>query len=248
MDLNTNTIEDLGFPDYPNLAGSHFLSVGYSFINNSGSIVGRGTLATGLDTDAAIARYTDANGWEVLTIGNRYPAAYDINNNEDVTYQAAYSCLTTVVRLEGEGTYCLSSLLLDPGWTVGNTITKINDDRQIATVASNLGLGQAGVVRLTLAGELPLPSPPTNLTATLQPESKLYPNGLIKVEWTNNNNVPVNIEVERKPGPNGEADFTIISNLSGNGTDGIWSLLGIEHDVYLPGQGLRIVWLFWIFK
>jgi hypothetical protein len=227
LDLDTNLVEDLGLPEVPNISGSHFIDMDLVAINNYGSVIGRGVLATSLNNNAAIAKYTDTAGWEVLTIGNIYPAAFDINNREDVTYAAAYTCLSSVVRFEGEGTYCVSSLLVDQGWTVTNGATKVNDNRQMAASASNNALGIGGVVRLVPAGDLPLPSAPENLTATLQPPTSASPNGTIRVEWTNPNTVSVTIEVERKPGQNGELDFAPVY-LSGNGTDGIFYPLELD--------------------
>ena len=230
LDLDMNVVEDLGLPGYPNITGSHFNDMDLAALNNNGSAIGRGGLATGLNNSAAIAKYTDTTdttGWDVLTIGNVYPGAFDINNLEDVTYAAEYTCMSSVVHFEGEGTYCVSSLLVDQGWTVTNGMTKINDARQLAAGASNTALGIGGVVRLDPAGDLPLPSAPENLTATLQPLTSMAPNGTIRVEWTNPNTAPVNIEVERMPGQNGEVYFAPVS-LSGNGTDGIFNSLELN--------------------
>lgn len=227
MDLITNAVEDLGFPDTPNMTGHVFISMHLAAVNNNGSAVGQGALSTSLHDNAAIARYSDLNGWDVLTGGSRYPAAFDINNNEDVTFSSYYFCLGSAVHFEGEGTFCISSLLIDTSWSVSRSIAMINDSQQIAAYAENVSLDLNGVVRLSPAGDFPLPDAPTDLTATLQPENNLYPNGLIKVEWTNPNEHPVTIEVERKPGPNGETDFTGI-RLSGNGTDGILSPLSLD--------------------
>jgi len=222
LNLDTGIVDNLGYPGYPNIAGSHFNNIDIGAMNNNGSVIALGALATGLDETAAIAKYTDAGGWEVVSSANRYAGAFDINTLEDIVYYLSYGCNgSSIVRFEGEGTYCIGSLLADQSWGIASGVAKINDSRQIAVGASNPALGIGGVVRLVPAGDLPLPSAPENLTATLQPVTSTAPNGTIRVTWTNPNTVSVNIEVERMPGQNGEIDFAPVY-LSGNGTDGIF--------------------------
>lgn len=187
------------------------------------------TASTG-DTDPRgqyikqVWRYSDVGVWEYLFGGSSsVDHALGINLSGDVIGRFVFgTSYYDVIYVDAMAqTYIIEDLLVDADRGIDITVAAINDAGQLAAA------GPGGPVLLTPAGDTPPPTAPVDLTATLLPETTTYPNGLIRVTWTNTSNLTKSNEVQRMPGPNGEAGFTDIT-LSGNGTDGIYSPLDLS--------------------
>ena len=145
MDLDTLTVEFLGFPPSP---PNYQATLGYA-INAYGAVAGTAVLTTSTSCVYQAARYVDGVGWTTLTPCSSKANAYDINDLGDVIYQAI--TIYGLVHLEGIGDYDPQALLASSAkdWDLLTSFSMdINSRRQIAAIATNPLTGQTGVVLL----------------------------------------------------------------------------------------------------
>ena len=148
---------------------SNYNAVGAVDINNNGMMAGSASLRSTSLNIVSVFRYEGAAGWRFIAGSSKYTAASSINNQGDI----GYGELGAGLYLDGLGVYALGSLL-DPavsgaGWAITGSGAKINDQRAVATVASNSKTGESGGVLLTPSGALPPPTAPANLQRVAHP-------------------------------------------------------------------------------
>jgi hypothetical protein len=100
------------------------------------------------------------------------------------------------------GKFALGSLL-DPaltaaGWAITGSGALINDQRQVAALASNTTTGQSGAVLLTPSGVLSPPTAPANLQGVSHPAARMEPYNSINLTWENTSSLTRSYELERR--------------------------------------------------
>ena len=202
--MTNGLVEDLGVPTVPEGETQYTITF-INTINTLGQVGASTVLATSLDADRTASRYTDNIGWEVLSFIGSYDAAYGINDNGDVTFEASFLCSSggvaaPVVFLEGIGRYCIADLLADPNWTlVGATFDNdINNSGQILVTGSNSVTGESGAVLLTPAGPLAPPAAPQNLAAVTHEADAQQPWNAIQLSWIDSSVNETGFRVERR--------------------------------------------------
>jgi hypothetical protein len=146
----------------------------------------------------SVFRYEGAAGWRFIAGSSKYTAASSINNQGDI----GYGELGAGLYLDGLGVYALGSLL-DPavsgaGWAITGSGAKINDQRAVATVASNSKTGESGGVLLTPSGALPPPTAPANLQGVAHPGTRTEPYNSINLTWENTSSLTRGYELQRR--------------------------------------------------
>ncbi len=243
LDLDTLVVEDLGVPP-----GSFLWSVGYA-INNAGQVTGYGQVATGLDDDQRVIRYTDGIGWEVLSSVGPYNAGYAIADNGDVLMEIATYCASGGGRSivpalfidELNATYCLRDLLGEAArdWIMMNSfLGAMSNTGHIAGIASNPVTNQSGTVLLTPAGTLPPPAAPSDLTAVPHPPTWQQPWNAITLSWTNNSRLTIANQIERRVA--GTDTWALLTTV-GATAQSYWDMdvaLGETYDYRVQAVGL----------
>ena len=192
LDLNTGTVRWIG--DGP----SNYNAVGAVDINNNGMMAGSASLRSTSLNIVSVFRYEGAAGWRFIAGSSKYTAASSINNQGDI----GYGELGAGLYLDGLGVYALGSLL-DPavsgaGWAITGSGAKINDQRAVATVASNSKTGESGGVLLTPSGALPPPTAPANLQGVAHPGTRTEPYNSINLTWENTSSLTRGYELQRR--------------------------------------------------
>ena len=145
LDLATMQVVDLGTP------GAGYLATAATAINGGGTISGI-AIRTSTTCDREAARFSDSNGWEILSNCGPYNGAQDLNDLGDVTLSAQ---LMHYVRFVDEGTYAIQSLIDEaegPWYPFSFTGLAINNAREIALNASHPASGFGGAVLLVPIG------------------------------------------------------------------------------------------------
>ncbi len=230
-DLAVGQLEDLGAPPDHGVAS-------LAAINDLGFAAGR---ASASFTDGAgrfvhaIVRFT--TDWQVLAERSAFDGANDLNNAADVVGNLGFSGTidNAVLYVNRLGNLYVLQELMAEGFrgTFVRAPGGINDAGQIAAS------GTGGAMRLDPAGPMPVPTAPDGLTAVTQPGTLAHPNGTIELAWTDTSVFTTSFQVERRPGPAGEPDFTGI-RLSGNRSDGILEPLELAttYDYRVRACGL----------
>jgi len=191
LDINSGVVEWIGN------GPTNYNAVSAVDINNTGMMVGSASLRSSSLNIVSVFRYEGAAGWQYIDGTSKYTFASNINNRGDI----GYGELGAGLYLDGLGKYALWSLL-DPavvsaGWTITGSGALINDQRLVATVASNSSTGLSGGVLLTPAGTLPPPSAPANLQGVAHPATQMEPYNSINLTWENTSSLTQGYELER---------------------------------------------------
>jgi len=196
LNLNTGILEPIpaGPPNYQPITGVA--------INNSDQMVGTAALGSVSLNVVSVFRYS-GGAWSFIAGTSRYTTASSLNNLGDI----GYGELGAGLYLDGLGTYPLGSLL-DPtvvgaGWAITGSGAKINDSRQVTTVARNNITGQTGGVLLTPAGTLPPPPAPANLAGVAHPATSSEPFNAIILTWDSAGPAVQSYQMERRVSPAG---------------------------------------------
>ena len=196
LNLNTGALEPIpaGPPNYQPITGVA--------INNSAQMVGTAALSSVSLNVVSVFRYS-GGAWSFIAGTSRYTTASSLNNLGDI----GFGELGAGLYLDGLGTYPLGGLL-DPavvgaGWVITGSGAKINDGRQVATIARNTVTGQTGGVLLTPAGTLPPPPAPANLAGVAHPATSSEPFNAIILTWDSAGPAVQSYQMERRVSPAG---------------------------------------------
>ena len=232
LNLNTGLLESIpaGPPNYQPIAAVA--------INNNDQMVGTAALSSVSLNVVSVFRYS-GGAWSFIAGTSRYTTASSINNQGDI----GYGELGAGLYLEGLGTYPLGGLL-DPavagaGWAITGSGAKINDSRQVTTLARNNVTGQTGAVLLTPAGALPPPPAPANLAGVAHPATSAEPFNAIILTWDSAGPAAQSYSLERRVSPGG--NWTPLSlvppGLNTNHTDTTIAV-GVTYDYRVRAVGL----------
>ena len=232
LNLNTGLLESIpaGPPNYQPIAAVA--------INNNDQMVGTAALSSVSLNVVSVFRYS-GGAWSFIAGTSRYTTASSINNQGDI----GYGELGAGLYLEGLGTYPLGGLL-DPavagaGWAITGSGAKINDSRQVTTLARNNVTGQTGAVLLTPAGALPPPPAPANLVGVAHPATSAEPFNAIVLSWDSAGPAAQSYNLERRVSPGG--NWTPLSlvppGLNTNHTDTTVGV-GVTYDYRVRAVGL----------
>ena len=203
MDTTTGVVEDLGVPTVPEGETRYALSF-LNAINNVNQVAASTVLASSLDANRTASRYTDGNGWQVLSFIGSFDAAYGINDDGDVSFEASFLCsggaASPGVFLDGIGTYCIQDLLADQNWVLHAATfnNDINNSDQILVSGSHAITGESGAVLLSLAGPLAPPAAPQNLAAIVHEADAQQPWNAIVLSWTDSSSNETGFRIERR--------------------------------------------------
>ena len=191
LDLSTGVVTWIG--DGP----TNYNAVTAVDINNSGKMAGSASLRSSSLNIVSVFRYEGVAGWQFIDGTSKYAFASNINNRGDI----GYGELGAGLYLDGVGKFALWSLLdpavVNAGWSITGSGALINDQRQVAAVASNSTTGQSGGVLLTPSGSLPPPSAPANLQGISHPATRMEPYNSINLTWENTSPLTQGYELER---------------------------------------------------
>jgi hypothetical protein len=118
----------------------------------------------------------------------------------------------TMVYLSNLGFYCPGSLL-DPAetdWTLGRALGISGDRTTLLAYGSNATTGDAGTVRMTMTGALPVPAAPIDVMATPHVPTAQQNFVSIDVSWEPADELTRSYTVERR-GP-GDVDFVEVAS------------------------------------
>ncbi len=196
LNLNTGMLEPI--PTGP----SNYQPITGVAINNNDQMVGTAALGSVSLNVVSVFRYS-GGAWSFIAGTSRYTTASSLNNLGDI----GYGELGAGLYLDGLGTYPLGGLL-DPavvgaGWAITGSGAKINDGRQVATIARNNITGQTGGVLLTPAGTLPPPPAPANLAGVAHPATSSEPFNAIVLTWDSAGPAVQSYQMERRVSPAG---------------------------------------------
>lgn len=209
--FDISTMTELGIPAPENFSASMFPS---SLNNNNQVAV---TLLTALIDNVRYVKigvYTVGVGWNIVLDSVTNMNVSDINDNGDLTIggdSLPLSCGGLVYFID-EGFYC-STDLLGPAfdnWMLGDNIEISNDRKLLAYGISDAG--QFGIIRISPAGDLPLPQAPLNLVATAHLPTTQQPFISIDLSWEAADTLAKSFVIERKQ-PN-ESVFMQIAEVS----------------------------------
>jgi hypothetical protein len=181
---------------------------------------------------AGAVRYIDK--WEVLWAASAFDTANDINSAQDVVGSIGVSAaIRPYLYIESKQQGFLLSDLIDPAATAASPdygANGINDDGWVAGGASS-------AVLLVRTGDMPVPSPPDNLTAVPHEPTRTQPWNAITLAWENTSDFTRYYTIERTK--SGAGSWTPIRtdwlNLQYNDTSGE---LGIVYDYRVLAQGI----------
>ncbi len=207
FNLNTMTQEPLPAP--PDMYS--FFWVYPHSINNKNQIGATLISATSLPEDRAAGIWTPGSGWKLVTWIGRYNSGGRLNDLGDMTvYNGTAVC--PQVYLEGEGTFCLSSLVQegDLDWRLSSA-SDIGNDRTLLAYGWNTALDFTGIAEMVPIGNLPVPAAPFNLVASPHGPTWQQPFVSIDLAWNAADTLARTYVVERK-GP-GDADFKTMAEV-----------------------------------
>ena len=213
MDINDNVqivggglrmtqtlVEDLGVPTVPPGQTGYTLTY-INAINNGAQVAAQSRLATSSNLYTA-SRYSDGNGWQVLTFQGSYDAGWGINDSGDVTFEASYFCESGAgkpgVYLQSQGnSYCLESLLADADWRLDGPFyeSDVNNGGQILVYGHNGATGDTGAVLLTPGTPLTVPANPQNLASTVVTDTG---GNRVYLDWVDASDNETGFRVERR--------------------------------------------------
>lgn len=193
LSLATGTLDQIG-----ETGPANYQPITGVEINDAGMILGSAALRSTSLNVVSVFRFLPGSGWSFVVGSSRYTSATDINTFGDI----GFGELGAGLSLEELGIYALGGLL-DPtevaaGWKITGNGCFINDQRQVATIGSNVALGKSGTVLLTPSGVLPPPPAPTNLQATAHYASPSAPYNSITLSWQNTSPLTRSYDLERR--------------------------------------------------
>ena len=199
---------------------------GYSYafaINDAGQIAG--ALTTGSGNSQVVARY-GSSGWQVLGGMGETNVGWGINAAGSVVGEGMPRTGSTpgkraVVFLDGYGLLYVDDLLeAGTDWSV-YVAYDINDRGQIAGFARNRTSGATAAVRLSPVGDLPVPTAPTGLMATVHAATLAGDLNRIDLRWTDTSAIETGFAIQRRAVDASGlplADFARIGTVSPNVT------------------------------
>lgn len=217
-------LEDLGGPE-------RTVQTTIADVNELGWVVGGTTMGY---TDgngryvSGATRYIDA--WEVLWALSAYDGASGLNNHGDVVGQLGVSgAIRPMLRIEATGQTVFVNDLIQPAGQVDGVLA-INDAGWIAG-------GYASAVLLKRTGDLPVPTPPTGLTAVPHEPTWQQPWNAITLNWQDTSDLTKDFSVERRV--SGTQDWIEIKASWINTS--MWDTdvgLGVTYDYRVRARGI----------
>jgi len=176
---------------------SNYQPISNIAINSSGMMIGSSPLRSTSLNIVSVFRYMPGPGWEFVAGSTRYTAGYDINDLGDITYGE----FGAGIFFDGLGTFAVGSLLspetIGNGWVITGNGSYVNNNREIATIASNNTTGQTGAVLLLPIGAIPPPTAPAGFVGIAHPATRMEPFNSIELSWVNTSTLTRGWELQR---------------------------------------------------
>ncbi|MCB1758612.1 MAG: hypothetical protein KDI68_02370 [Gammaproteobacteria bacterium] len=203
---------DLGLPPQPD--GIRAAAMYPTDLNNNNDVaVTLLTTIIGSTRYQALGVYTIGGGWNMLTDVVTNISTGGMNDIGDLLINGV-SC-GTMVYFADLGFYCPGSLLDPSGsdWTLGRALD-VDNNRRLLAYGSNSQTGEAGVVLMTVTGDLPVPLAPVNVAAVPHVPTAQQNFISIDLSWSPADDLTRSYIVERQgPGDAGFLNLTSTNNL-----------------------------------
>ena len=230
------SMTDLGMPAPPD--GLRAIALYPSDLNDNNEVaITMLTTIIGHTRYQAIGVYAiDVERWEMITDIVTNISSGPMNDMGDIVINGG-PC-NAMVYLSGLGFYCPDSLL-DPDdtqWTLGRALAIADDRATLLAYGSNAVTGDAGTVRMTEAGELPLPAAPINVAAIPHAPTAQQNFVSIDVSWAPADGLTQSYIVERQ-GP-GDTAFVRVASTTNRFYRDMSIISGENYDYRILAVGL----------
>jgi len=243
--MTQNLVEDLTVPQVAAGETRFILSVNHA-INNHAQVAGSSTLASSTTVRKA-SLFSDDTGWQTLSFGGSFDAAYGINDAGDVSLEVSFICpdgsagAPAVFIQHTSQLYCIQQLLKDQDWQLFSAVfdNDINNSGQILLSGANPASAQNGAILLTPDRILETPSAAQDLTAIViaAADAKQQKNR-IHLSWMDTSNNETRFRLERRPANRAEWDTIATLNADTQAYNDNTTGSGISYQYRIIAAGL----------